>query len=545
VPSPNTKLLHFNGNLLFGAINTTFSSIDNNPIAGLVSAGNFITTALGVDNQSGVIPGLPGVTYGDGTDLAVRLLPNGDAVTDEDVQVVIPPGAVVKVNNVQMQLVPPASLTPGGLLSALRIYLPTGVGYRFDTAGRILRRSFVVGQVPLGLNLRPTGDVTYSPPTTLQIVEETKPLWIGTSSIVWRVNEGRFEFNTAAVGAQHVRTIQYTGLEAAHSSLDNSQRSLKRSNDRFYQAVQSVSSPVITESDSDCIGRISMDLTLGVGDYQAHFPYDAHIQWTGGALHIAQDQVVPAGSELTGAGMVALTYGTGCVGVDCGTGANVKTMRLLPASAILHFTRDGGLVAGGALDVPHRLQWGSIEPLSAFAHESFTFSEANFHMPGHFLRGDQAGLSIALRGPAILYTGVAATNTAYLERPDMPGTLNQNRYELGFADYAGMNVAVGGDGDRQGHSTIAGTPSGNYQLKGISKYYARRGGVSGIHDSVPGSFPPTLTLYGYQFNFENFGLNFIDNHMRDSRIDGSIDIPYPSQFVQEFAGLRLNCLGGI
>jgi hypothetical protein len=108
-----------------------------------------------------------------------------------------------------------------------------------------------------------------------------------------------------------------------------------------------------------------------------------------------------------------------------------------------------------------------------------------------------------------------------------------------------MNVAVGGDGDRQGHSTIAGTPSGNYQLKGISKYYARRGGVSGIHDSVPGSFPPTLTLYGYQFNFETFGLNFIDNRMRDSRIDGSIDIPYPSQFVQEFAGLRLNCLGGI
>ena len=38
---------------------------------------------------------------------------------------------------------------------------------------------------------------------------------------------------------------------------------------------------------------------------------------------------------------------------------------------------------------------------------------------------------------------------------------------------------------------------------------------------------------------------FLDNRMRDSRIDGLIDLPYPAQFAQKFAGLRLNCLGGI
>jgi hypothetical protein len=544
--SPESQLLHFNGTLRFGVLDTTFASIDNDPIASLTVPGSHVATTLGVDNQSGSIPGLPGVTYGDGTDLDVQLLPNGDAVSlTDEVPVNLPPGGPTKVENVKFELVPPAFLTPDGLISGVRVYLPIGTGYRTDTLGHVLRRSFLAFNVPLGSDLRPLSDVTFSPPSTVYMAQETKPLWIETSSIVWRISEGRFEFLVAPGAVHHVRSDEYSRLEAVHDLLDNSQRSLKRSNDRFYEAVQTVTSPVVIAADSNCVGQISLELALGPGEFRTHFPYDARVQWNGsGTLQVVQDQVVP-GSQLAEVGTVALSYGTDCPDVDCGLGGNVRTMRLAPADGLLQFTRDGGLVGGGALETPHRLQWGYIAPLDAFAHEAFTFTEANFLMPGHFMRGDQTDLSIAQRGPALLYTGVAATNTAYLERPDLPGTQNEGRYELGFADYAGMNLAVGLDGARQGQSTLAGTPTGEYQLKGISKYYARRGGVSGIHDAVSNTFPATLTLYGYQFDFADFGLNFLDNGMGDSLINGLIDVPFPSEFTQEFAGLRINCLGGI
>ena len=66
--SPDTQLLHFNGTLRFGALDTTFTSIDNHPASGGTVPGLHVITVLGVDDQSGSIDGLPGVTYGDDLD---------------------------------------------------------------------------------------------------------------------------------------------------------------------------------------------------------------------------------------------------------------------------------------------------------------------------------------------------------------------------------------------------------------------------------------------------------------------------------------------
>jgi hypothetical protein len=545
--SAATRLLHFNGTLRFGDLDAHFTSIDNDPAPGLVMAGSHVLTTLSVDNQSGTIPGMPGVTFGDGTDFTVRLQANGDAVShDDDLPLNLPPGGIANVNQVRMQLVAPAALTPGGLVSGLRVYLPTGVGYRYDRVGHILHRSFTVNGILLGKNLRPLSDVVFNPASALQIVDEGKPLWMETSSIVWRVAEGQFDWSPKPGRIAHVRKDEYARLAALHAQLENTERSLKRSNDRFYDAVQSSEGTIFARADANGIGRLTMALTLGSGHFQSHFPYDAYLEWSGpGTLAIVDDVVPPGGSQLTGVSPVALNYDTGCTGVECGPDATLRTVRLQPTGGILQFTRDGGLVAPGSLEPPHRLRWGYIDSLNAYAHESFTFEQGAFYMSGHFLRGDDLSLPSGYRAQALLLTGVAATNTIRIERPDAIGTVNRQRYEDGFADYAGINTAVGQDGTRQGHSVIAGTPTGNYQLKGISKYYARRGGVTGRHDAVPGTFPTSLTLYGYQFEFSNFGANFIGNQMRDSRIDGLIDIPRPSDFEQAFAGLRLNCLGGI
>ena len=204
------------------------------------------------------------------------------------------------------------------------------------------------------------------------------------------------------------------------------------------------------------------------------------------------------------------------------------------------FTRDGGLLASGTLLAAHRVQWGRIPSLDDYAHEAFTFAAGNFHMPGGFMRGDQVTLPPASRAAALLFTGVASTNTSYLERPDLPGTANEQRYEAGFADYAGLNFAVGADSARQAESILAGEPTGTYHSKASPPL-----ALSGIHDAVPGTFPASMTLYGYQFQFDNFGLNFLDSQPHDSLIDGSITLPYPSAFAQAFEQLQINCLGGL
>ncbi len=547
VASPSTQLLHFSGNLQFGELNTTFTSIDNDPVRGATVPGSHVNSTLGVDNQSGSIPAIPGVTYGDGTDLSVRLLSNGDAVAlSNSGPIVMPPGADTEVENVQVQLIAPASLTTNGLVSGLRVYLPTGMGFRANVAGHILQRSFKVASVPLGANLRPLSDVLFSPGGPIFVVEETKPLWLRAGSILWQIDQGRFEVNVVPDGALHVRADKYATLSAVDAILDNSERGLKRSNDRYYESVQSIATPVVVVADTNQTALVSFNATLGAGEFRTHFPYDGLVPWDGGGtLQVEQDQVVAESSQLTAVDPIFLSYGTGCIGADCGLGATSLQVRLTPENAVLHFTPDGGLVAGGGLFPPVRLRWGYIAPLNQYAHEALTFNDANFHMPGHFLRGDQTILAIPYRAAAMLYTGVAATNLAYLERPDQPGTANQDFYERGDADYAGMNFAVASDGAQQGQSVIAGMPTDAYQLRSDSKYYARRGGVSGIHDAVDGTFPDTLMLYGYTFNFDHFAFNQLDNRMRDSWIDGRIDIPYPSGFVQPFAGLRLNCLGGI
>src|SRR5262249_31736177 len=70
-------------------------------------------------------------------------------------------------------------------------------------------------------------------------------------------------------------------------------------------------------------------------------------------------------------------------------------------------------------------------------------------------------------------------------------------------------------------------------------------GVSGIHEAVFGLFPTNAVLYGYNVNFSNYGLSYLDSEVHESRTEGYVTIPYPSNFKQEFAELKFSCLGAL
>ena len=121
-------------------------------------------------------------------------------------------------------------------------------------------------------------------------------------------------------------------------------------------------------------------------------------------------------------------------------------------------------------------------------------------------------------------------------------------YNDGFTDYAGLNFRCDADTLHGAMSSLGNTPNVNWSLTGRSKYYVRYAGVSGIHEAVHGTFPSpsgTLSIYGYAFNFTNYGLSYLDNEMKKSLVSGSLTIPYPSLHVQNFDELRFDCLGSL
>ncbi len=530
------RLLHFNGSLYFGGIQTTFASIDNIPPLGVVVPNAYVTTQLGVDNNSGFIVGHPSHTYGDGTDLNVRLAANGNAtLASGSVAVNEPAPDLDTASHLRFER-KNVVLDTTGARAEVTLTLPNGLGYRLDTAGRRLSSRISFSTVPLNQSLAPSPDPVFSTPH--YVSEETKPFWIGASSLRWLVASGRLALTPTSV--QYVRHDELNNLEAAPGLIEPDMKS-KRSNEQYHRYLQSIgSSTVVVTADANGSALLTLDVNLSAGAFVAHFPYDAGIHWVGsGQIRFVGDQVVPTNSYLSGVQAVTNRYDRDCPG--CGLGVGAEVMTLAPAGGELRFTVDGGLAGAGSLVAPQPLHWGWIATpaIAKFAQRTTPWSEASFLAAGCFLRGDQSNLAAEDRPGVILLTGATPADLAQVERPATPGYLN------GFGDYAGLNFRVGVNGAVQAESVLAGKASGLYNLTGRSKYYARWSGVSGIHEAVPGSFPSQLKLYGYDFAFSNYGLSYLSSQNEDSRTEGHVHVQTPSNFDQNFQELKFSCVGAL
>jgi hypothetical protein len=548
IATPNSRLLHFSGTLLFGALETRFTSIDNDPGVISVVAGSHVNTRLGVDSLSGFVVANPALVFGTGTDLAVRLRSTGTAeLSSGSVPVNAPPQSF-ELSQVRVQLVPPLALDPEGLKGSLRVFFPTGSGYRLDTASHFLRSSILFDDVLLGANLRPTAaSLVFNPAGGLFVAEDTRPFWFPATRLTWEIAQGRFRVQHPSNEILPVRRDEYTALAAAAAQLASPSLAVKRSNDRVHDAATAAAG-VFISANAQGTAVLTANITLGNGDFRTHFPWDTRVQWNNGGQNAVVLDATVAPSVLRGVDDLSVSYSRGCVGDDCPGDPAPASPGLEPGNGELFFTPDGGLVGAGPLTEPTRIQWGRLPSGTDFAHEAYTFANGTFHMPGTFLGGAESGLAPHLRPGVLLLSGVVATNPLAanrLERRDTPGTPNDLRYEAGLADYAGLNVRVTGEGTHQGASILGGTPTGPYPLKPNAKYYVRYAGVSGIHDVPASGFPDSLTIYGYAFDVANFAFNLLDNRPRESLINGLIDLPFPSDFELPFEHLELSCLGAL
>lgn len=540
IRGPTNQFLAFNGRLLFGARALSIAGFGQAPTAGAVVPGSHVPVTL--REVQVVSPLVPGFQFARAILGGVQLLANGDATNATASFTLalpsIPPAVLSNVCFTRTSF----TLSPAGIsANDLVVKLPTGFGYTqvqgSARPSRVLQSRLPFGTVAMDDALRPAAATLASAAGNYLFCEETKPMWMPASSLTWFVQDGRFEF-VANGPARHIRATEYNDLATA-LPLANEEARVKKSNDRYYEAISGINPTTIRAGTK---GEALLSTQVGFAPYQftAHFPYGARLGSSfisGNPMVISND--LPVGGLMTMQASV-LTYGRDCPNAaDCPGAVNgQQTVTFLPDANFAHFTVDGGFVTEATVSGPG-LQWGSIGP-GTYAQTNAPFTRSGFHMPGHFLRGDLATGDAAERPGVILNTGAGRPgNPAYLERP---GTLDYRTN--GQANYAGLNFRSGIGGGADGGSILAGRPVGPYNLRANSKYYARYGGVSGVHEPVPGAIP-ALQLYGYDFTFSSFGVSYLGNRVEESRINGSVKVPYPSDFTQSFAGLTLTCNGAL
>ena len=530
------ELLHFDGNLYFGSIGTTLNGLGAPVPPANPPGGGLIPTTL--NGVSGYVTSKADHTYAGGGPLSVNLNSAGDAfVTVGGVTLSAPAPDMDSVGNVVYQrgLV---SLSPAGASGTITTTLPGGLGYRTnDISSQVLTPYVPFGTTSLNASLAPASDLTYVPGSAIYAVEETKPVWLLTDHITWHINTGLFDLPPTGVQAIFVSDANYASLQSVSNLLvDPPRMGDKRSNDKYWLSLSGVSLSPTVRPDSSSNALLTTQFSFTAGSFRTHFPYDIAVQWADiGTLKVQSDLVPINSSYLGGASQVGVAFNRDCP--DCGGGGSgTVTPSITITNNRFTFTRDGGLVALGTM-APFNLQWGFITNVNDYAQTAKQFTDAAFHMPGIFIRGDQHTLVDDQRPTTILYSGFLASNPAVIERPLSAG------YSAGLADYAGLNFRAVADSLHGAASTIAGQPGISWWLDYRSKYYVRYGGVTGIHEAVPGTFPTNLTLWGYAFTFASYGLSYRDSQNQKSVTDGAINLPPPAGFVQGFDNMLFSCLG--
>lgn len=563
--SASTFLPHFTGKLTFGgSIVTHFghiasapSSIPSIPPSGVIQA----VMRIAPDSSSGTVDGISNYHYGDGTVINVILDEFGDAsytgdrtfgfTTYTSGTVLLSPDTLLAEfgvhNGVQIRRLGDITLDTTGAHGEIVARLPAGVGWSSTRTEGLLTDYVNFGVTDFMQTLGPLPAViskAYAP-NSFYLCEETKPVYIESTSLAWDTAQG--EFRAANSCQAHSIRKPLLDFMASYAYADPA-LAWKRSNDHVYNAVTTATQPKFKTGTSGG-GEMSTILAVAAASFVTHLPYDTTVSYSTTSQITVKDDLIDTTtattSSLASAGAVGVSYNQHCQeALEQGCGAALsKVITLTSSTGALEFTADGGLHAAGSVSMT-LLSWGAIPKVTSgspqlFAHRvADHFSTGNFLMAGTFLRGDLNAGADEDGASLLLLSGFDPANLATAERP---GTAE---YTAGLGDYAGVNFRCTA-GAFDGESTIQGDPYTPYTLTARSKYYARTSGVTGIHEAEDGTFPATAIVAGYDFSFDSFGFSFLSTEQEDSRTSGMLDMPMPTDFTLEFSEMHLSCIGAL
>lgn len=563
-------LLHFNGNLVFGAITTTFDLLGNLPTYGTTGI-NFVRTSISVANDHGILPNTTDYVFGDNNLLNVFLFNNGNAIvlignSQKVYDPANPSDPVTQTTNKLTYTFGTVTLSSAGInTDSLTLNLPQGLILLPDTTSASHHgQSKVIHVAAIQLN----GAVNLASPLTITlapnaaIVDESHPLVVHTTSVTLGT-AGDLSFGSIG-NTDYIHDAALTQLEndlagglieptnGLGLALDD-----RASNDRYLRNITGLSGTNVTiTAADDTSSRMSAAIDIGAQAFQTHFPAYTEVDWTTNSQVVLLNGVASASSTLAGTDRLILPYHKTCPEDPCSYSVPKTELKLNTNGVTLTITPTGGLYCRGTFAAPIQLSWGArgdgagaIDATYPYAHRTDTFSKADFFAPGYQLYANDNVLLTTIpyatsKGDtapaALLYAGFNGD----VAIPDLH-LPSQTTYIDGDGYYPGFNFIVDTAGDT-GASRLGGnTVDYPYELLngGASKYYARCAGVFGRQVGVDGSFSPSLQIYGYDFELTSFQLSFIASEQEDSLLNGSVAVTGHSDFTQKFLGLELSCLG--
>ncbi|HCQ38941.1 MAG TPA: hypothetical protein DIV39_07280 [Verrucomicrobiales bacterium] len=564
------QLLHFDGTLLFGSIRSTISEFANSPSPGL-NGPDYTNTVIQVPPVGGTFPTRPDISFGDSSNLSVRLFDDGHMKLIAGSQTAYQTdgsadslscdsGAMVEYTSVLLD-------AAGATASGLRVALPQGLVFFPDLSVNRFAGEPAFTQpttFTLGLNdhFCPQGTIKATLGPDAAVADESHPILFEAARISIEPS-GELIFEVTQARYAHQDSFDLLEDLLATGQLDSPSMAVRCSNDRYFLDLTLVGGSLLrANAAADGTSRINADLDVPAGDFVAHFPNKTEITHANTSQIILRDGMASSGTALKDVPRVAVPYYQTCPGDNCTSAIPPIVVLQEPEQKILFLTTGGGLHAAGLIEagVGHRLEWGKRDPAS-YAHRTSPFENGNFYMPGYQLystdnalqespiyfrtAADHAASSLLLSG---FNRDVAAPD---LHLPSEP------EYRNGNGDYAGLTFEVQA-GSMRGASRLGGAPDDyGYDLlpdqdpsadgnRG-SKYYIRTNGVSGRQVGTDGTYDPSLDLHGFPCKIKQFQLSFLDNTNEAdgcaSWVDGAIVVSGQSNWTQAFTGLRFDCLG--
>ncbi len=529
----SVPLMQFDGHLFFGAVGTVFTALSGTPARGLPAAGG-ISTSLNV--LTGHLAAKPDHQYGSGASLNVVLQSNGDAISSSSTTLVAPTPDIDSINGISFSR-SNEKLTATGATAAVALVTPLGFSLGTSSTNHLTTNEVACGSVTLDANLDPINSAFTLPGPWLAIAE-TLPYWFASPSLTWNVAAGNLTLQPS--DGSFVRQQADDVLTAQQPNLVDPNVANRISNDGYFRNALPNGAALVVTADAQGAALVTTQLGLNPPELRPHFPFTSNAPnygiAVGPGLFSVTDGLVDSTSYLTLPGDAPLLYGRDCSYTGCSSAqAGPAELDFTPVSAQFGFTPDGGMLAFGSVPTDN-LRWGYATG-GEFAQQAQGINAGAWCMSGTFLRGDQSAVADAQLPEVLLLSGFGNdSDPGYLERP------GDTNYPVGAANYAGLNFRSPG----QGESYVAQYDTGTYSLDPVSKYYARFGGVSGIHQAALNAFPSSLPLYGYQFTFSDFGLSYLDGKNVESVTTGAVSFPpKPAGFTQPFDRMTLTCRGDL
>lgn len=554
------RLLHFNGNLMFGSRLTEFDSLSAAPVPGVIGV-DYIQTQITVGSGAGSIPGYPSYTFGNGTTLlTVLLFTNGTCVVNGGILPMIVSGGggvnatyggiTVNYPSVTLQ-------SSGPVASSVVVKLPQGLGYNPDRTAQGVRYESAFsfpGSRTLSSSFTHSATLVQSIATDAWVFDESRPMLYRAQECKF-TTDGILSFLSSENQWVHTEAMEELEQQQTLSQHQHPSMASRLTNEGYLRYVETPSTAYVdfNAASDGTVRTAHAQLAVQPGEMHTHFPLNAQVKWNGGGVYEIADGKVSG--YLPQPDSLALEYNAACNDDPCGPAGGVTTQIDAQGYApdAFYLTVDGGLQASCVMN-PQSLQWGFKGDGSGGAgaptHRTDEFSYFAFFASGNQLYDLNNPLllstittnSAATLGPACVmlagYNPDAAEDLVYPQTPD---------YRQGVGYYAGANFVVLAGSPDEGASRIADMPADSpYTLQeDVSKYYVRRSGLSGRQVAEAGTFTSVAELYGYGFTFSRFQLTFLSNENHDSWVNGSVDVPYPSQFTQNFEELRLACNGAL